>query len=100
MKTITQRELAARSKAVLDDVEAGETYHITRNGTEIAEVRPLTTRRRFVPVEEMQRKWRTAPRVDSARMRAESDAFFGSEERIAESDDPWERSRDQGRAHG
>ncbi|WP_326797132.1 hypothetical protein OG946_18290 [Streptomyces sp. NBC_01808] len=29
MKTITQRELAARSKAVLDDVEAGETYHIT-----------------------------------------------------------------------
>ncbi|CAM5445976.1 hypothetical protein AB0F92_04995 [Kitasatospora aureofaciens] len=49
MKTITQRELAARSKAVLDDVEAGEVHHITRNGTEIAEVRPISSRRRFVP---------------------------------------------------
>ncbi|MFF9645114.1 type II toxin-antitoxin system Phd/YefM family antitoxin [Kitasatospora aureofaciens] len=49
MKTITQRELAARSKAVRDDVEAGEVYHITRNGTEIAEVRPISSRRRCVP---------------------------------------------------
>ncbi|WP_328910184.1 PhdYeFM domain-containing protein [Streptomyces sp. NBC_00234] len=93
MKTITQRELAARSKAVLDDVEAGETYHVTRNGIEIAEVRPLSARRRFVPVEEMQRKWRTAPRVDYARMRAEADAFFGGEDRVGEGDDPWERGR-------
>ncbi|MFH8368047.1 type II toxin-antitoxin system Phd/YefM family antitoxin [Streptomyces sp. NPDC018031] len=91
MKTITQRELAARSKAVLDDVEAGETYHVTRNGTEIAEVRPLSTRRRFVPVDELQRKWRSAPRVDSARMRAEADEFFGDEDRIDEADDPWRR---------
>ncbi|MBQ0986007.1 PhdYeFM domain-containing protein [Streptomyces sp. F63] len=86
MKTITQRELAARSKAVLDEVEAGETYHITRNGTEIAEVRPLTTRRRFVPVEELQRKWRNAPAVDYARMRAEADEFYGDEDRVGEDD--------------
>lgn len=90
MKTITQRELAAHSKAVLDDVEAGETYHITRNGAEIAEVRPLSTRRRFVAVEELQRKWRHAPRVDAARMRAEADEFFDTEDRIGD-DDPWER---------
>ncbi|MFD7577802.1 type II toxin-antitoxin system Phd/YefM family antitoxin [Kitasatospora sp. NPDC059803] len=90
MKTITQRELAARSKAVLDDVEAGEIYHITRNGTEIAEVRPISGRRRFVPVEELQRKWRNAPTVDAARMRAEADAFYGDEDRIG-GDDPWER---------
>ncbi|MEV5777474.1 type II toxin-antitoxin system Phd/YefM family antitoxin [Streptomyces antimycoticus] len=90
MKTITQRELAARSKAVLDDVEAGETYHVTRNGVEIAEVRPLETRRRrFVPVEELQREWRNAPRVDHAAMRAEADAFFGDEDRVGEQDDPW-----------
>ncbi|WP_405778438.1 type II toxin-antitoxin system Phd/YefM family antitoxin [Streptomyces sp. NBC_00859] len=49
MKTITQRELAARSKAVLDDVEAGETYHITHNGNEIAEVRPPAAGRRRHP---------------------------------------------------
>ncbi|MFC5172281.1 type II toxin-antitoxin system Phd/YefM family antitoxin [Streptomyces mutomycini] len=94
MKTITQRELAARSKAVLDDVEAGETYHVTRNGAEIAEVRPLSSRRRFVPVEELQRKWRHAPRSDAARMRTEADGFFGSEDRIDIDGDgnPWDRT--------
>ncbi|MBC3843003.1 PhdYeFM domain-containing protein [Streptacidiphilus sp. 4-A2] len=92
MKTITQRELAARSKAVLDDVEAGETYHVTRNGTEIAEVRPLSSRRRFVPVEELQRKWRHAPQADAARLRAEADAFFGSEDRVDDDGNPWDRA--------
>ncbi|MFI1967332.1 type II toxin-antitoxin system Phd/YefM family antitoxin [Streptomyces pathocidini] len=91
MKVISQRELAARSKAVLDDVEAGETYHVTRNGTEIAEVRPLGSRRRFVPVEELQRKWRNAPRVDYTAMRAEADEFYGDEDRIGDDDNPWER---------
>jgi prevent-host-death family protein len=89
MKTITQRELAAHSKAVLDDVEAGETYHITRNGTEIAEVRPLSDRRRFVPVEELQRRWRDAPAFDPSALRAEADAFFGDD--AVEDDNPWER---------
>ncbi|MFC5804207.1 type II toxin-antitoxin system Phd/YefM family antitoxin [Streptomyces formicae] len=93
MKTITQRELAARSKAVLDDVETGEIYHITRNGIEIAEVRPLSSRRRFIPVEEMQRKWRNAPRIDHARMRAEADEFFGGEDRVGDGDGPWEQGR-------
>ncbi|MEV6109319.1 type II toxin-antitoxin system prevent-host-death family antitoxin [Streptomyces sp. NPDC051940] len=92
MKTITQRELAARSKAVLDEVEAGEIYRITRNGTEIAEVRPISARRRFVPVAELQRKWRTAPRVDAAQMRREADEFFGTEDRVDEADDPWGRA--------
>ncbi|MFI9359989.1 type II toxin-antitoxin system Phd/YefM family antitoxin [Kitasatospora sp. NPDC053057] len=91
MKTITQRELAARSKAVLDDVEAGEIYHITRNGTEIAEVRPISSRRRFVPVEELQRKWQNAPAVDAAQLRAEADAFYGDEDRVG-GDDPWEQA--------
>ncbi|MFI2367075.1 type II toxin-antitoxin system Phd/YefM family antitoxin [Streptomyces sp. NPDC018833] len=94
MKTITQRELAARSKAVLDDVEAGETYHVTRNGIKIAEVRPLSPRRRYVPVEEIQRKWRNAPPVDHARMRAEADEFFGDEDRVGEAADPWDRNHD------
>ncbi|HEY1702978.1 MAG TPA: PhdYeFM domain-containing protein [Trebonia sp.] len=90
MKTITQRELAARSKAVLDDVESGETYHITRNGTEIAEVRPLTARRRFVPVEELQREWHDAPVFDPAPLRTEDEAFFGPDDVLGD-DNPWER---------
>jgi antitoxin (DNA-binding transcriptional repressor) of toxin-antitoxin stability system len=90
MKTITQRELAARSKAVLDDVEAGEIYHITRNGTEIAEVRPLSDRRRFVPAEELQRRWHDAPAFDPAALRTEAGDFFGDDD-VAEDDNPWER---------
>jgi antitoxin (DNA-binding transcriptional repressor) of toxin-antitoxin stability system len=91
VKTITQRELAARSKAVLDEVEAGETYHITRNGTEIAEVRPLTGRRRFVPVEELQRRWRDAPTFDPAALRAEAETFFGPDD-VLDDDNPWEHA--------
>lgn len=90
MKTITQRELAARSKAVLDDVEAGEVYHITRNGAEIAEVRPLSTRRRFVPVEELQRHWRDVPAFDPVALRTEASDFFGNDD-VLEDDNPWER---------
>lgn len=45
MKTITQREFCNSSAAVMDAVEAGETYHITRNGAEAAELRPLRRRR-------------------------------------------------------
>ena len=41
MKAITQREFRNNSAAVMDAVEAGDTYHITRNGTEVAELRPL-----------------------------------------------------------
>lgn len=90
VKTITQRELAARCKAVLDDVEAGEIYRVTRNGTEVAEVRPLSDRRRFVRVEELQRRRRDAPVFDPAALRAGADDFFG-DDNVAEDDNPWER---------
>ncbi|MGH3264931.1 MAG: type II toxin-antitoxin system Phd/YefM family antitoxin [Trebonia sp.] len=90
MKTITQRELAARSKSVLDDVEAGEVYHITRNGTEIAEVRPLSARRRFVPVEELQRRWRDAPTFDPAVLRTEASDLFRDDD-VLDDDNPWDR---------
>ncbi|MGV9779469.1 type II toxin-antitoxin system Phd/YefM family antitoxin [Streptosporangium sp. NPDC003464] len=46
MKTITQREFRNNSAAVMDAAEAGEVYHITRNGIEVAELRPLARRRR------------------------------------------------------
>ena len=41
MKVISQREFRNNSAAVMDAVEAGEVYHVTRNGVEIAEVRPV-----------------------------------------------------------
>jgi prevent-host-death family protein len=91
MKVITQREFRNQSAAVMDAVEAGEIYHITRNGTEVAELRPLT-RRRQPTTEELQAQARLLPRIDAAEMRREADEFFGSEDRLGDDDDPFERA--------
>lgn len=88
---ITQREFRNNSAAVMDAVEAGETYHVTRNGVEVAEVRPLSRRRRLT-AEELVERHRRLPHVDAGRMRGEADEFFGTEDRVG-ADDPWNRSR-------
>jgi prevent-host-death family protein len=90
MKIITQREFRNHSAAVMDAVEAGETYHITRNGTEVAELRPLATRRQPA-TEDLIAQHRLLPRIDAAEMRREADEFFGSEDRVGD-DDPFERA--------
>jgi prevent-host-death family protein len=72
-RTISQRELRNDSAAVLREVEAGETLVITRNGTPVAELRPLGPRR-YVPRERLTQASRTAPRVDYARFRKDVDA--------------------------
>ncbi|MCI0384457.1 type II toxin-antitoxin system Phd/YefM family antitoxin [Streptomyces sp. CNQ085] len=91
MKVINQREFRNNSAAVMNAVEAGETYHITRNGIEIAELRPLA-RRRKMTAEELVAKHRKLPRIDYAAMRREADEFFGGEDRVGD-EDPWERHR-------
>lgn len=91
VKVITQREFRNNSAAVMDAVEAGETFHVTRNGVEIAELRPLPRRRRLT-AEELVARHRRLPRVDYAHMRQESDEFFGTEDRIGD-DDVWQRDR-------
>lgn len=91
VKIITQREFRNNSAAVMDAVESGETYHITRNGTEVAELRPLTRRRRL-SAEELVARHRRLPRVDHVRMRTEADEFFGTPDHAGDGD-PWERRR-------
>ncbi|MFJ2898085.1 type II toxin-antitoxin system Phd/YefM family antitoxin [Streptomyces sp. NPDC087218] len=91
MKTITQREFRNNSAEVMNAVEAGEVFHITRNGIEVAELRPLT-RKRPLSSEELVARHRRLPRVDAALMRGEADALFGAEDRIGD-DEPWERGR-------
>ena len=90
MKIITQRKFRNHSAAVMDAVEAGETYHITRNGAEVAELRPLHRRRRL-SAQELVARHRRLHRVDAALMRQEADEFFGTEDRVGD-DDAWERS--------
>jgi prevent-host-death family protein len=82
VKVITQRELRNNSAAVMDSVEAGETYRVTRNGVPVAELRPLARRRRL-SAEELVARHRTLPRVDHGAMRREVEAFFG-EDRIGD----------------
>jgi prevent-host-death family protein len=91
VKKISQREFRNNSAAVMDAVEAGETYHVTRNGVEVAELRPLP-RRRHLSAEELVARHRLLPRVDYASMRAEADELFGTQDRVGD-DDPWVRSR-------
>ena len=72
-RTITQRKLSNDSDAVLREVQGGQTITVTRNGTPIAELRPIP-RRRFVPRAAIAEAARRAPRVDLARLRADLDA--------------------------
>jgi prevent-host-death family protein len=85
MKVISQREFRNNSAAVMDAVEAGEIYHVTRNGVEIAELRPVTRRRRL-SADELVERHRRLPRIDHDRMRDEADEFFGTEDRVDDGD--------------
>lgn len=74
-RMITQRELRNQSAAVLREIEAGRTVVVTRNGTPVAEMRPLRPRR-FVPRAIIADAAARAPRVDAARFRADLDAVI------------------------
>jgi prevent-host-death family protein len=74
-RMITQRELRNDSAAVLREVEAGRTLIVTRNGTPVAELRPLRPRR-FVPRATIADAAARAPRVDVGRFRADVDAVI------------------------
>lgn len=91
MRTITQRELRNNSAAVMDAVEAGESYHITRNGVEVAELRPVVRRRRLT-AEELVERHRALPKVDADLMRQDADEFFGTEDRVGD-EDAWHRAQ-------
>jgi prevent-host-death family protein len=93
MKTVSQREFRNHSAAIMDAVESGETFVVTRNGVEVAEVRPARPRRRPLTAEQLVARYRRLPTVDYEAMRKESDAFFGATEFIGGDDDPFERRR-------
>ena len=73
---ISQRDLRTRSKDIMDAVEKGETFTVTRDGREIAELVPLGKRRRFVPVDDFNSASATAPEIELGRFRADLDAVI------------------------
>lgn len=70
---MTERELCDDPAAVLRIVEAGQVVTVTRDGSPVAEFRPLGLRR-FVPRAALAAARPRAPRVDYARLRADLDA--------------------------
>lgn len=91
MKVISRREYRNNSAAVMDAVEAGETYHVTHNGVEVAELRPLPRRRRL-SAQELVERHRRLPRVEHGSLRSEVDEFFGTQDRVGD-DDLWKQGR-------
>ena len=71
---ISQRDLRMRSKEIMDAVESGQSFTVTRDGHEIGELVPLRRRRRFVSRAEFAASSRTAPEVDLAAFRADQEA--------------------------
>ena len=69
-ETINQRELRNASAKVLRDVQAGQTFVITRNGEPVAELRPLQPRR-FVSREALSQAAVRMNRIDAHRFRAD-----------------------------
>jgi prevent-host-death family protein len=76
---ISQRDLRARSREIMDAVENGQSFTVTRDGHQIAELIPLRRRRRLVPREEFVAMSRNAPVVDLATFRADQRAALDDE---------------------
>jgi prevent-host-death family protein len=71
---ITQRDLRIRSKEIMDAVENGQAFTVTRDGHRIGELIPLRRRRRFVPRQEFAVMSGTAALIDADAFRADQDA--------------------------
>ncbi|WUD70278.1 prevent-host-death protein [Streptomyces sp. NBC_00510] len=76
---ITQRDLRTRSKEIMDAVQGGQTFIITRDGHRIGELVPLRRRRRFVPRGEFAAVSKAAPDVSLDAFRADQEATADQE---------------------
>lgn len=83
---ITQRDLRNRSKEIMDAVQGGQTFTVTRDGHQIGELIPLRRRRRFVTRGEFAAMSRSAPGVSLDAFRADQAATAEQEP-----DDPYGR---------
>ena len=76
---ITQRDLRTKSREIMDAVEHGQSFTVTRDGHRIGELIPLRRRRRLVPRQEFMAMSRNAPAVDLEAFRADQDAALDHE---------------------
>ncbi|MDE0803173.1 MAG: hypothetical protein OSA99_07600 [Acidimicrobiales bacterium] len=83
---ISQRDLRLRSKEIMDAVESGQAFTVTRGRYPIAQLIPLLAGRRFVSRHRFAAGSATAPDVDLARFRSDQAAGFDVVD-----DDPYDR---------
>ena len=76
---ITQRDLHTRSREIMDAVQSGQSFTVTRDGHRIGELIPLRQRRRFVPRDEFAATSRTAPGIFLDAFRSDQDAVAEQE---------------------
>lgn len=71
---ITQRDLRNRSKEIMDAVQSGQAFIVTRGGHQIGELIPLRRQRQFVSRREFAAMSRGAADVSLESFRADQDA--------------------------
>jgi prevent-host-death family protein len=71
---ITQRDLRSKSREIMDAVEHGQSFTVTRDGHRIGELIPIRRRRRFVSRQEFAAMSRNAPETDLESFRADQDS--------------------------
>lgn len=74
-RKISQRELRNDSGEIMRALDRGESFVITRNGTEVGELSPYR-RRQFVSSATAVAAFAGAPAVDSRHFREDVDAFL------------------------
>ena len=74
MESVTVRELRNHGGEVLDRVARGETLVVTRDGAQVAELRPL--RRASASAAELIARRRGLPHVDPERLRRDIDVVL------------------------
>jgi prevent-host-death family protein len=80
MPEITQRDLRSKSREIMDAVEHGQSFTVTRDGHQIGELVPIRHRRRFVSRQEFAAASRNAPAGDLNAFRADQDATADHQE--------------------
>jgi antitoxin (DNA-binding transcriptional repressor) of toxin-antitoxin stability system len=83
---ITQRDLRSRSREIMDAVEHGQSFTVTRDGHQIGELVPLRRRRTFVSRQEFAAMSRNAPVASLEAFRADQDVVADHED-----GDPYDR---------
>jgi len=76
MAVLSRRDLRTSSDDIMDRVEAGETFTVTRHGRPVARLVPMAGPRQAVVTAELRAAFAGLPRVDAAQLRRDADEFF------------------------